>query len=100
MKERYMKISGTVTEVRMIQENEVFVFVKASSPKKLVGKIIRFWIRKSNNGNSGDSSFDWYKLSIGDEILIKKILYPLKHGSYSFYELHTLSSKVLDAEEL
>lgn len=65
-----MKITGEVTEVRVVDSRTVIVFVKASSPERIQNKIVRFWIDDNNYANCSADYRVREKLAVGDVVEI------------------------------
>ena len=96
MARKEMKITGKVTEVRVVDSRIVIVFVKASSPERIQNKIVRFWIDNNTNANCLADYEVWAKLAVGDVVEITYIY----SGYNTSYELYKLQSEVLDADGL
>ena len=94
-----MKIIGKVTEVRILDVNDVIVFVKAGSPEDIRGKIVRFHITICNDVSGLEEHTDWTELAVGDLVQITKIYTPGEDYDKE-YSLHVMQSEVLDANDL
>ena len=100
MARKEIKITGKVTEVRILNMNDVLVFVKVGSPENIQNKIVRFHITAFNDASScGCASYsDWAELAVGDLVHITRI-----HDSeenLNDYSLNVVQSDVLDANDL
>jgi len=101
MEQKNSVIVGVVKEVR-INGNSVILFVQASSPKKIVGKIVRFHIISSfNDATCPADDVDWCDLAVSDVVSITRICASsicASIGTHIDYKLKVVHSEVLDAD--
>ena len=97
MAKRKVKIIGTVTDVRVVNGDEVILFVKVKVPQKIKYRVVRFWIYNNNSANCLAECTAWTQLAVGDEV---HIICAYEECISPSYELCKVYSDILDADEL
>lgn len=88
---RIMRISGIVKEVRTFG-GYVILFITASAPRKMQGKLIRFTVTAYNCR----TPLEWVRLVTGDEVLITRTVNQTAANEVS-YALKVEKTSVIDA---
>ena len=96
MAKESMKVTGTVTEVRIIDGTHVIVFVKVRCPLNIKDKAVRYDITLYN---SATCYIGWVKLSVNDVVRITRT-YDSAKSSIPLYELEVIRSEIIDGNEL
>lgn len=85
-----VKVKGVVKEVRWFDKS-VILFLTASEPEKLCGKVVRFYV----TGYSCLTPVDWVKLAVGTEVMITCC----PNRSAGRFSLEVIKSEVIDAND-